>query len=417
MAETPSENQSGTIAIGAKAFVFIVFTVLGLSFFATTGFFIYEFWEDELWVILGVYYSHLFVFFTTFGIIALYAFYLPSTVFVDLYWRHIKHGKIRFITGALVMMALAVVLSNQLTKGDLPTIWDLNPSALAQDDALVKKCTKDCNRFSVKQAIAQVKSISSSRIGLSKFMRQCTYDKLLPEPPKRREVKYCFANGKMQNAENCCASQKILGAALINMAKDPRNLSTTGQIHRLLLPLKVFFLIILLVIGGMLVFWSWHGELQEHYSNYIVNLEKGILSGVIAMLFWPMTNHAFLQSATVLFGYNYTSDSFFAQSAPIFSLLFGLWAILIVLFFMQHREQRQVELFFKGIGVVASGFAMLKYDLMIDYFVRYFGSGVDWIALYVMSFVFVLVLFPLLLRKKSPPRKKIESENIFRKNK
>ncbi len=403
---TDTSPKSDGISFGAKAFVFLIFSALGVSFIATTAVFINEFWDNGQWFTLGVYYSHLFVFFPTFGLIALYAFYLPSIVFVDLYWKYIRLGRVRFLAGTLVMAVLSMMISQKLIEGELPAIWELTPATLQSDVGILENCTKDCDRFSINQAITQVKEVSSKRVGLSKFIRQCSYDKLLPEPEKRKQIKYCFANGKMLDADACCTSQKSLGKSLISL-KQTSTLSRTGYVHRVLLPLKVFFLIILFVIGAMLVFWSWKGALKRHYARHLINLEKGILSGVIAMLFWPMTNHAFLQSAKVLFGANYTDDSFFARSAPVFSLLFGLWAVLIVLFFMQHREQRQVELFFKAIGVVASGFAMLKYDLMIDYFVRFFGSGVDWIAMYIISFVLLLVLLPLLLRKKPKDSKSI----------
>ena len=40
--------------------------------------------------------SHLFFFFPVLGVLALFAFYLPSVVFTHLYWNHLPYGKLRF---------------------------------------------------------------------------------------------------------------------------------------------------------------------------------------------------------------------------------------------------------------------------------------------------------------------------------
>ncbi len=74
---------------GPRVFVFVVFLAMGLSFIATTGALMAEFWEDELWLDFLTSDSHLFLFFPTFAIISLVAFYLPSCAIVDLYWNHL----------------------------------------------------------------------------------------------------------------------------------------------------------------------------------------------------------------------------------------------------------------------------------------------------------------------------------------
>ncbi len=420
-----SKAQATSISSGPKIFVWIIFLLLSASFIATSAVFAYEFRDDYKWLVLGVYYSHLFIFFPTFGLIALYAFYLPSVVFVDLYWRHIPFGKLRFILGTIIISVLSYWLSSMILSGKLPTIWEIKPQVLAQDQNVPAQCTIHdknkansekpdiiCKRLSIYNAVGHVRDISSKSIHLSKFIRNCQYNKMLPEPLSRNEIRHCFANGQRENAQGCCMAQKRLGERLLAFKSNPDNMSLTGKVHRLLLPLKVFFLIFLLVIGAMLVWWTWRDKLDKHYPHYIRPIEKGLLSGVIAMLFWPITNHAFLQSATVLFGYNYHNNSFFASSAPAFSLLFGAWAAMIMLYFLQHRQQKEVELLLKGIGVIISGIAVVKYDLLVDTFVRFAGSGADAYAIIFMLFALVIVLMPLVSRDKEHDKAQ-EKENFL----
>ena len=61
-----------SVSRGSKIFVAVIFSVLGLSFWATTGTLIYEFYQHDWFAHLALY-SHLFVFFPTFGIFALFA--------------------------------------------------------------------------------------------------------------------------------------------------------------------------------------------------------------------------------------------------------------------------------------------------------------------------------------------------------
>jgi hypothetical protein len=74
--------------ISARVFVFLVFAVLGASFLAATVSLWWEF--GDAWLDFAALDSHLFVFFPTLGLVALVAFYIPSVLFTDLYWRHIR---------------------------------------------------------------------------------------------------------------------------------------------------------------------------------------------------------------------------------------------------------------------------------------------------------------------------------------
>ena len=89
----------------ARVFVAVVYLILGLSFVASTGLLIQEFQGTD-WRSMIIAHSHIFLFFPVFGILALAAFYLPSVIFMDLYWRHLPYGKLRFLAG---LVGLAVI--------------------------------------------------------------------------------------------------------------------------------------------------------------------------------------------------------------------------------------------------------------------------------------------------------------------
>ena len=82
------------MSAGIRATVFVIFAILGLSFLAVLGALIYEFRDTE-WRDLATIYGQLFLFFPTFGILALCAFFFPACVFLDMYWRHVTLGRAR----------------------------------------------------------------------------------------------------------------------------------------------------------------------------------------------------------------------------------------------------------------------------------------------------------------------------------
>ena len=69
--------------------------------------------------------------------------------------------------------------------------------------------------------------------------------------------------------------------------------------------------------------------LDRFYDSYMPSIENGVLIGATAMLFWPVTNQAFLQSVAVLYG-PYSGSLYQDVLGPVFSLVFGLWGLLIL---------------------------------------------------------------------------------------
>ena len=375
------------MSLGARIFVAVVFLCLGASFIATTAALIGEFQTTE-WIAIALVYSQLFIFFPTFGLVALAAFYLPAACFVDLYWKHVPLGKLRFLIGTVVVAGAAYYVSSLIVKGDIPAIWELKPDVLRADQGDPSGCDAQsggCDRVGVLPALSGLRQVSQSRIGITKFVRDCKPDPLVEPSPDLLQKRYCFVTQSLLPAAACCQAQERFSLALAGMYKDPFQRSSTQRVHKLLLPSKVFFLLVLLVVGILLALWR--KSVDRHYAEWVPRLERCILIGAFAMLFWPVANHAFLQSVSLLYGPY--GGSFYQSLAPVFSIVFGAWALLLLFFFFRGFE-KDIEATAKIVGAIASIIAILKYEELIDLAVRFAGSGADSITLAALAIVAVL---------------------------
>ena len=115
----------------ARVIVAVVYVCLGLSFLASTGLLIWEF-QDTDWQLMVLAHSHLFFFFPVFGILALSAVYVPSVVFADLYWRHLRYGKARFLVGLVVLATVSWAVAKWLDRPPR-ALWEVSPQALVAD--------------------------------------------------------------------------------------------------------------------------------------------------------------------------------------------------------------------------------------------------------------------------------------------
>ena len=376
-----------SVSKGAKRLVFIIFMILGLSFWATTGTLIYEFYDHDWFAQLALY-SHLFVFFPTFGVLALFAFYVPAVVFTDFYWEHVKPaGRIRFVTGFFVLVAMAIGISWIIRDSTVPTFWELSPATLEADKGEPANCgssSTPCQRASILEAIAKVRSESQSRNGLSKFIRICKKDELLEEPVSRSFKRHCFASGSLMNADQCCQAQKQFVANLEQLYT-PDNYSITRLAHAILLPFKAFFLLMLFLVGLLLAFWR--NRIQQFYTSLVPKIERGVIVGALAVLFFPAANHGFLQSASVTYGP--FGQSNYSTIAPLVSIAFGAWTVMLMFFFFS-RLHKDTESMMRIIGILGSAIAVFQYDAIINYAVRFIGAGSD--RIYVLFFVIISIV-------------------------
>jgi hypothetical protein len=373
--------------------VAVVFGILAIAFLAVFGALVIEF-SDAGWQAIATLYGQLFVFFPTFGLLALVAFYYPACVFLDMYWNHVAFGRLRVIAGTMVLVLGSWFLAQTLLSG-VPAIWQVTPTVLKADRGEPAGCDpsqQSCLRAPVLDAGASVRIASQQRSGLSEFSRTCNPDRLLPPPPTLTEQRYCFASGSMMTAAQCCQAQSQFRATMERLHAIPENRALTGKVHAWVLPFIAFFLFTLFIIGAMLVVRR--EALAKYYPRYMRRIERGVLIGAFAMLFWPLSNHAYIQTSSVIYGGG--DRSLFIMLAPGFSILFGAWALMLLFFFFR-RYKEDVEVVGKITGVIVSAIAFTRYDELIGYFERFAGAGAGPISLGMIGAVIVIALLQLLI--------------------
>ena len=387
--------------LGVRLFVLCVFVALGLSFIALPVALMLEFPAPDA-LTLGTFYSHLFVFFPTFGVATLCAFYTPACVFTDMYWKYVRHGRLRFGIGFAVLAAVSVSLAAWLGSGDERSMFEIAPAVLARDAGDPAGCgttgRQACRRLGVLTAANNVREVSQRRIGLADLGRSCRGDPLLePVIGTAQRKRFCFASTPLREGAplltdaECCSAQKGFVEAIGEMYADTGHRSLTGRVHHSVLAGKIFFMLVLLLISVLLAVRR--KSLDSHYAALLPGIERGVLIGAVAMVIYPVMSHAFLQSAALLYGA--TSEVGYRATAPYFTFAFGAWAILLLLFFYRRRD-KEIEALGRLGGMLAGAVAVFKYDLIIDVFVRGFGSGataVTLIGLVVVAVFAIVALF------------------------
>ena len=392
---------------GTRVFVVLVFSVIGVAFLAMPSMLIHEFGGVNPldpradWLAIATLYSHHFLFFPVLGIFTLAAFYIPACVFVDMYWRVVRFGRARFLIGALVLTALSYQVAGWLQDGT-PAFWQLTPAALQQDRGSPESCgpyqspaSTVCTNCSVApkqpqtvcisrqpflKSLRDLREVSQNSIGLAAFARACGQSPLVEQPPSQSGQRYCFVSGTLTDAITCCAAQRSFNVALRELYANPANRSVLDAVHRATLPVFIFFMLILLAIGGLLVMRR--TAVDTFYSDFVIRLERGVILGALAMIIWPLANHAFVASSAVLYGTE--ARSTYVTLAPFFSALFGLWALMI-LFYFYRKAERDAEGAGKALGVLISVLTVLNYSEIVSYAERYIGAGAGWEAVLILS--------------------------------
>ena len=354
---------------GARIFVAVAFLILGASFLASTGLLIYEFQAVDWWSLI-ITHSHLFFFFPVFGLLALCAFYVPSVVFTDLYWTHLPYGKLRFFIGLVAVAALSYGVAKWLDKPPRG-LYEVSPRALIADRGEPAGCdatkTGTCRRSAMLPALARLREESQSRLGISKFARNCTPDRMLEVPDEMEKERFCFPANARLKGQACCEVQKRFADEVARLQADPAQRSLSGVYDaQVFLPLKIFFVLIVVAIGILLSVWR--NRIDQHYKAMVPTLERGIIFGALAMLLWPAMDYGYQQTANALFG------RWSAGPQLRLSLVIAPWALLLLFYFLR-RLGRQGETIGQVAGVVTAGVAVLRYEDLNDWAVRLFGVG------------------------------------------
>jgi hypothetical protein len=386
---------------GVRLFVGSIFSIIGATFLATTGVLVWEFWRAD-WLSLASFYSHLFLFFPTFGIVTLLAFYTPACVLTHMYFRkghdEIPAGRLRFVFGFVVLAGVSVWGATLMTGSGERSIFEVEPGLLQLDRGGEA-------RLPVMDAVRNVRTVSQSRIGLSDLARNCKPDALKdPVPAMAPARRYCFASTPLpqnfeqlasiqrMSDEQCCRSQLHFTNAVAHLHAQPNGASLTGQVHVWLLPFKIFFALVLVAISLLLALRR--PRMERLYPAQLAGIERGVLIGAGAMIVFPIMSHAFLQSAALLYFGGGPSGGY-RSIAPLFSFGLGVWG-LILLFYFYRRQEESVQNLARMGGLIGSGIAIVKYDQIIDFSVRLFGTGaseLNVLLLCLAAFAALMLLF------------------------
>ena len=244
--------------------------------------------------------------------------------------------------------------------------------------------------------MADVREKSQSRVGLSSFARPCSPDPLLEMPDEMTKERYCFPAKARLNGTACCAVQAKFTEALGRLQANPATRSLSAQIDGwLFLPLKVFFVLIVVAIGLLLAVWR--DRIDTHYREFVPQLERGVIIGAFAMLFWPAMDYGYQQTANVLFGR--------VDAGPQIrlSLVIAPWALLLLFYFLR-RLGKQGEMIGQISGVIVAAVAVLRYEQLNDWVGRLFGSGMDEKMMIAQAVLAVLGLIALFAFRNFGPK-------------
>jgi hypothetical protein len=374
----------------ARAIVAVAYVCLGLSFLASTGLLIREFQGTD-WQAMVLAHSHLFFFFPVFGILALSAFYVPSVVFADLYWRHLRYGKVRFLIGVIALAAIAWAVAQWLDKPPR-ALWEVSPQALLADTGDPPDCggagATACLRAPMLSALARLRTEGQGRVGLSKFARNCKIDPMLEPPDEMTKARHCFPADALLDTEACCKAQRRFADAVARLAADPARRSLSAVYDRVFMPLKILFVLLVIAIGLLLS--SSRNRIEQLYAEHIPAVERGVIIGAIAMLVWPGMDYGYQQTANVLFGRE-------GGLQLRLSLVIAPWALLLLFYFLR-RLGKQGETIGQIAGVVTAGVAVLRYEELNDWAVHLLGVGAqEWVVVGLLAVAlvgFVVLLWP-----------------------
>lgn len=353
---------------GAKIFAAVVFALLGASFIASTVLLYLEF-QNHGWGTLALTHSHLFLFFPTFGLLALGAFHLPSAVFVHLYWYTVPRGKLRFFHGFAWAIGLAVFASYVLL-GEYTTprhVWEIAPQVLSRDQGDTVKCGDSrCPRVPILQAIKNLRESSTTSVPLSKLGRACRADVLIEPSEDFGKERFCVPAGKKLTGAHCCAVQAATQQFVSQKFAERSPRSKLADIEMVLQTLKAFFIVVLMVIAILLLIWRM--RIQRVYPDLARRIDWQVMIGAFALLLWPVMDYAFQDAANALYGR-------FDDGIQLrLSLVIGPWLAVILYYFLQ-RFQRRVEVLGQILGVAGGLLAFFARDELRDLATKMTGVG------------------------------------------
>lgn len=368
----------------ARIFVGSLFTLIGIAFVVPAVVLFYEFNAID-WQTLLFAHSHLFFFFPVFGVLALVAFYWPSVVFTDFYWRHVKFGKWRYLIGLLAVVAGAIWFGSSITNAPLRAIWEVSPRVLQAE----MQTRPSSEREPFLTALKRVRLEGQNRSSIAELLRICRIDQLVERTLADQAQRYCFPAGKALNTDECCRVQDRFANDLRAAVNDPARRSLLAQVEAGATYLKSFFIIVIFIIGALLVVWQ--RRIRQLYENDLEEVENGVIVGAVAMIVWFLMDYGYQQTSDLLFGRQQTGF------AIRLSFVIVPWAVLLVLYFTKSERGKETQINpGQLLTALASNVAAVQYDKIANLSFRLLGAGAEWKIFALLVFLGLLMLLVIL---------------------
>ncbi|MCI4643813.1 MAG: hypothetical protein MRY64_03405 [Hyphomonadaceae bacterium] len=380
-------------SLATQIAVSLVFVLLYAAFLAETGLLVREYSGTGLTLRLASLDAQNFIFFPIAGLLALIGFWRPCVLLSDALARgRIKAGRLVLLFTLIIMGAATWSLSNAFSGGNTRSIYEIAPASVTAD-APGPAGENGAIRQSIPDTLTSLKILAIGPDGLSPYKARCDRE-WLRYSPAAQEQKYCIPGGTELSVADCCEMKTVFREHINDLAY--RTPSQLAQVHRAILPVKIFFLVLLFAIGVLLV--RYRARLRALYGGKVEDLSFGMAVGGVVMLVWPMLNAAYLETMALLTG-DGTSGAY-AVMAPLIALGFGIWAMLLV-FFHLRTYPSQIAIAARFGGVIGAAIGVLRYEEITGFLISNLGVGGGIVAIVVFA-VAVLALIIALFAGISP---------------
>jgi hypothetical protein len=398
------------MSVRAQIFVFVLFLVLGVSFLAHTILLVFEYWNTN-WLDIVALSSFNYLFYPTLGIAVLCAIYLPACAFVDVYWRHVRFGRVALLGSLTVFAVLSYWMATRLAVGNHLS-YMMTPEILQADNGTPPGCPESsdgCERLPILQIIANVRHVSQSRVGLGEFIHSCWSDPFIEVPSDGDKRRFCFAatplpssagsRPQLLGSSECCRSQERLRQAIAAYLADPQHQSLTGRYYVPLETFKIFFLFLMVTASIFLVLR--YSVFATYYKTMTSRIELGLVIAAIIVLMGQFMYSADMQAQDALYGTANRPAS--RGMAPFFTILYGASALLVALFIYARRGGQFGQLWMLAVCGTAI-VALIQYDRIVAIIGRALGSGLSTTALVLLVIGGAVTAVVSLVVAVLPPR-------------
>ncbi|MEZ5998587.1 MAG: hypothetical protein R3B98_07835 [Hyphomonas sp.] len=369
--------------------VTLAFALLYVAFLVETGILVQEYGSSGLALRLAALDSQNFIFFPVAGLLALVAFWKPAVLLVDAMVRgRVAYGR-AVLAASLVDCGLAAwAIAGVFQSSDARSFYEIRPDVLVAD-AGAPATQGAPHRAPITQILSRMKILSGIDKGLGEYQAQCDREWLQYSTAADVEM-LCFPAGERLPVRDCCAAKAAFRSHVNTLAEQAP--SHTATVHRFVLPVKIFFLLLLLGLGVLLV--QYRKGLERIYGAHLSGVSFGLALGGAVMLIWPLMNAAYLETMSLLTGSG--SASAYTVVAPLVALGFGAWTLLLVFFHLRSYPS-QIEYAAKIGGFIAAAVGVFRYDEITNYLARTLGVGGGLVAIIVFAVGICVLILSILM--------------------